>query len=79
MDNTLVENINKVPLLGDIPILGALFRSKEVRQNRSELLVLVTPRLVRATDEAPELPTGEPETWDWKKSMRFPSEDDGEN
>jgi pilus assembly protein CpaC len=79
LDNSLVENINKVPILGDIPILGALFRSKEVRQNRTELLVLVTPRFVRPTDEPPELPTGEPETWDWKKSMRYPSEDDGSN
>lgn len=79
LDNTLVENMTKVPILGDIPIIGALFRSKEVRQNRSELLVLVTPRFVRPTDEPPDLPTGEPETWDWKKSMRYPSEDDGTN
>ncbi len=79
VDNSLVENINKVPILGDIPILGALFRSKEVRQNRTELLVLVTPRFVRPTDEAPDVPTGEPETWDWKKSMRYPSEEDGSN
>lgn len=63
MDNSWVENSNKLPLLGDIPILGALFRSKDLRQNRTELLVLVTPELVRPSNVAPELPTGEPDTW----------------
>ena len=47
-------------MLGDIPILGQFFRSKEARQNRTELLVLVTPKLVRPSDEAIKLPTGEP-------------------
>ncbi|PTU66741.1 type IV pilus secretin PilQ [Chromobacterium sp. Panama] len=37
---------NKVPLLGDIPILGALFRSSQKYDNRTELLVFITPRVV---------------------------------
>lgn len=81
VDNSLVENISKVPLLGDIPILGELFKSREMRQNRSELLVLVTPRIVQPLDRAPPLPTGEPGTWRWDKSIRnpgeTPAEDDG--
>ncbi len=79
LDNRLIESVSKVPLLGDIPILGALFRSKEMRQNRSELLVLVTPRIVRPTDEVVEVPTGEPEDWDWDESLKDPveSEDGG--
>ena len=63
MDNTMVENISKIPLLGDIPILGSLFRSKSARQNQTELLVLVTPELVRPTDGPIEIPTGEVESW----------------
>ena len=76
MDNSMVKNVEKVPFLGDIPILGALFRSESIEQNRTELLVLVTPEIVQPTLEAeenPEVPTGEPEDWDWSPSMRdFP-------
>ncbi len=72
MDNTMQENIDKLPLLGDIPILGALFRSKEMRQKRTELLVIVTPRLVQPSDQAIPVPTGEPADWKWDKKMRGP-------
>jgi pilus assembly protein CpaC len=49
---------SKVPFLGDIPYLGALFTSKEFQKNESELMIIVTPRLVRALnpDEVPRLP-----------------------
>ena len=39
--------LNKVPFLGDIPILGTLFTSKEFQHNETELVVVVTPHLVR--------------------------------
>lgn len=50
--------INKIPFLGDIPILGALFTSKEFQKDETELVIIVTPRLVRAMnrDEVPPLP-----------------------
>lgn len=70
MDNNLTRSVSKIPLLGDIPILGALFRSEDLRQNRTELLVLVTPYLVRPSRNAPAVPTGEPGEWDWFRSMR---------
>ncbi len=73
IDNSISDNLDKIPILGDIPILGLLFRSKDVRQNRTELLVIVTPRLVQPTDTPPPLPTGEPETWRWDRSLRYPS------
>ncbi|MEE9208133.1 MAG: hypothetical protein V3U67_07155, partial [Gemmatimonadota bacterium] len=57
----------------------ALFRSKSMRQNRTELLVLVTPRLVLPSDVSPEVPTGEAEDWDWTKSMRPEGDDDDES
>jgi pilus assembly protein CpaC len=40
------QDISKVPLLGDIPILGALFRSNEFQRNETELVIIVTPYLV---------------------------------
>ncbi len=43
------RRLNKVPLLGDLPFFGSLFRSREVLENRNELLVLVTPEVVTAT------------------------------
>ncbi len=72
IDNSMLEDIDKIPVLGDIPILGSLFRSKEMRQNKTELLVLVTPRLVRPVDQAPPVPTGEPDVWNWDDSMLEP-------
>ena len=41
--NTASNNINKAPFLGDLPILGALFRSTNYRRNETELVVIVTP------------------------------------
>jgi pilus assembly protein CpaC len=70
IDNSTIESVKKIPLLGDIPILGAFFRSSTTRAKQAELLVLVTPRLVRASDTAPALPTGEPVTWKWPGWMR---------
>ncbi|MBJ7579233.1 type II and III secretion system protein family protein [Devosia sp. MC532] len=42
------QNIKQFPLLGDIPILGALFRSREFQTQQTELVILVTPYLVNA-------------------------------
>jgi pilus assembly protein CpaC len=70
MDNRMQRNGSRIPVLGDIPILGPLFRSKDVQQNRTELLVLVTPRLVQPSNAPPPLPTGEPETWEWDRQLR---------
>lgn len=48
----------QVPWLGDIPILGALFRSAEYQRAQSELVIIVTPHLVTPTrGEAFALPT----------------------
>ncbi len=69
LDNMMQNGDSRIPFLGDVPILGALFRSRNVQQNRSELLVLVTPTLVEPTDTPPPLPGGEPETWDWERHL----------
>jgi len=51
------ENVSRFPLLGEIPILGALFRSSEFQKNKTELLVVVTPRLVKPLAPNYALPT----------------------
>ena len=58
----LKENVRtisqKFPLLGDIPVLGALFQSKQFQREESELIIIVTPRLVKPLDlEKQSLPT----------------------
>ena len=45
--NSNTNNIDKAPFLGDIPILGALFRSTSFRRQETELVIIVTPYLVR--------------------------------
>jgi pilus assembly protein CpaC len=59
LDNLTQEDSAAVPILSRIPILGSLFKSKADRAERTELMVLITPRLVRALepDEVPPLPT----------------------
>jgi len=56
--NTAQENSSRVPILGSIPIIGALFKSKADTKEQTELMVLVTPQLVRPLDpdEVPPLP-----------------------
>jgi pilus assembly protein CpaC len=56
IDDTAQDDRSKVPLLGDIPILGAFFKSRATRQERTELLVLITPRLVRPIEPGVETP-----------------------
>jgi len=58
--DTVREQISKFPVLGDIPILGALFRSSSFQKNETELIIIVTPHLVKPLDLAKQtLPTGQ--------------------
>lgn len=54
LDRRLTETISKIPLLGDVPLLGKLFQSRALNRQNSELLVIVTPELVRP------IPAGQP-------------------
>jgi pilus assembly protein CpaC len=47
LSNETANNVNKVPGLGNIPILGSLFKSKNFQRNESELVIVVTPYLVK--------------------------------
>jgi pilus assembly protein CpaC len=50
IENEVQANTRKVPYLGDLPCVGALFRSIEHQERETELIILVTPRLVDALD-----------------------------
>ena len=51
LQDDLTEVVNKIPLLGDIPILGALFRSTNYQQQKTDLLIAVTPHLIQPLHE----------------------------
>lgn len=55
--SNVTESIKALPLLGELPVLGALFRSTAFQKEQSELLFVVTPRLVKPTLARPALPT----------------------
>jgi pilus assembly protein CpaC len=58
LQDDIKEVVSKFPLLGDIPILGVLFQSKEFEKNETELIIIVTPHLVKPLNMAKQtLPT----------------------
>jgi pilus assembly protein CpaC len=59
MNNTLNSSIQKIPGIGDIPVLGLLFKSRAYQKNDTELVVMVTPTIVRrgSTGVSPALPS----------------------
>jgi pilus assembly protein CpaC len=54
LDNTTTNTLNKIPGLSNIPLFGKLFQSKSIARNNTELMVLVTPEIVRP------IPVGQP-------------------
>lgn len=67
IQNNNNNNIQKLPWLGDIPVLGGLFRSNQFQRNQSELVIVVTPYVVRPTGP------GDPPV-DATSSVRVPSD-----
>ncbi len=60
LNNSMTATMTKIPGIGDIPILGYLFRSKAAQKNRSELVVMITPTILKegsngVTGELPRL------------------------
>ena len=55
--NNVTTNIKALPMLGEVPVLGALFRSSDFQTDRSELVFIVTPRLVKPLPPDYKLPT----------------------
>jgi pilus assembly protein CpaC len=46
MDNRVTEQLQKIPWIGDIPVLGKLFQSRSLNRSKNELFVMVTPHIV---------------------------------
>ena len=61
MHNTTQENGSAIPILSSLPIVGSLFKSKAETKEQTELMVLITPQLVKPLepDEVPTLPTNQ--------------------
>jgi pilus assembly protein CpaC len=59
LDRRVLEDLTKFPLLGDIPILGTLFRSTRFRDQETELVFVITPKIVKAlrVGEKPKIPS----------------------
>jgi pilus assembly protein CpaC len=55
--NNMTESLNRFPGLGEVPVMGALFRSTEFQTDQSELMFVVTPRLIKPLTTAVTLPT----------------------
>jgi pilus assembly protein CpaC len=57
LDNSESKTLSKVPVLGDIPVLGSLFRSKSFQKNETELIFIVTAQLVKPVnrDDLPQM------------------------
>jgi pilus assembly protein CpaC len=51
LKNEMAKDVTKVPLLGQIPILGELFKSRSFRENKTELAIFITPTEVRDDDK----------------------------
>jgi len=63
LNNNFNETVDKIPGLGDIPLIGKLFQSRTLTKSNSELLVLVTPEIVRpipAGQARPDVPMVKP-------------------
>jgi len=55
--NNVTSNIKRFPFLGEVPVLGTLFRSSDFQNDRTELVFIVTPRLAKPMEAVPALPT----------------------
>ena len=67
--NSVSTTVKKIPLLGDIPVLGNLFKSTTKSNNKTELMVFLTPRVVRNPEDASSLTDAE------KKKLSKPTLD----
>jgi len=64
MDDRVIEQMSNIPGLSNIPILGALFKSRLERKTKTELIVIVTPEIVKPYNPDDKLPVPEfPKEW----------------
>jgi pilus assembly protein CpaC len=56
LDNRVIEQLEKIPGIGDIPILGKLFQSRKLDRSKNELLIVATPHIVHPITAGEHLP-----------------------
>jgi pilus assembly protein CpaC len=71
LDNRATVQMSRVPGIGDIPILGQLFRSRSVNKSNTELLVLVTPHIVDPVHSTAPAPSGPQPTVPFLEKDKF--------
>jgi len=87
IDDSTTDNENKVPALGDVPLLGWLFRNKSQENIKTNLYIFITPRVIKSPEEAYQIFSGKKEQIDTIKegTIKFQekhpvdSETEGEN
>jgi pilus assembly protein CpaC len=72
VDDRVTRLLSKVPGIGDLPVLGQLFRSVSFNKSKTELLILITPRIVKPLSPG-EIPAGP----QFPTPFLAPSETDG--
>lgn len=61
MKDDKTKSLSKIPLLGDIPLLGALFRKEKIVNEKTELLIFLTPHVITTPEEADSISTQQKE------------------
>ena len=56
IDDRVQDSMSKIPGLASIPLLGSLFKSKEERKSRTELIVMVTPEVTKPMSQGDPVP-----------------------
>jgi len=77
LNNNMTETLQKIPGIGDIPVLGYLFKSKAAQKNRTELVVMITPQILPnnsfgVTHDLPRMEQPLLPGYDPKKSIEMP-------
>ena len=56
MDSSETKNVSKIPLLGDIPVLGEFFKHTSKKRDKRELIIVVTPYIIEDENELSQTP-----------------------
>ena len=51
IQETATKNVTKLPFLGDLPVIGSVFRSTNTSNEKSELVIMITPRIIKDTED----------------------------
>jgi type II secretory pathway component GspD/PulD (secretin) len=69
MQNSKTETVTKIPFLGDVPLLGNLFRRTQLSDAKTELIIFLTPHIVAAPTELAALSAKERQNSDASKGL----------